>query len=88
MFSPRLQALRGMTGLPLGIIPREDPEDVLSSVPFLPPEIPQGFYEEMLKAALGQWEKTENFIPGMALPIDKDEDEFEMDLGEDPSGFV
>jgi hypothetical protein len=89
MISPRINLLRGMAGLPFNPIMRE-PEDVLSAVPFLPPEIPSDFYESLAGLAAGRWGKAENFVPGMALPTELDmiEDELDFDLGESPLGFV
>lgn len=86
----RINILRGMAGLPLGMPIRQDPEDVFSSVPFLPPEIPPGFYEEMANLAAGRWGKAENFVPGMALPTEPelDEEDLDLDLGENISGFI
>jgi hypothetical protein len=90
----RMNLLRGMgeapLGQPLGQPFMRDPEDVLSAVPFLPPEIPQEFYEELMSLAAGRWGKAENFVPGMALPTEPeiDEDELDLDPGEGLTGFV
>lgn len=91
MPSARLNALRSMTGLPPGMIPAEDPEDVLSTVPFLPPDIPSGFMEEMeniASLARGKWGVSRNFVPGMALPLAIELESGEIEdidpLGPDP----
>ena len=90
MITPRINLLRGMASGPMYQPIVRDPEDVLSTVPFIPPEIPEGFYEELESLISGRWGKAENFVPGMAFPIEPeiDEDELDLDLEEGPTGFV
>ena len=94
MITPRINLLRGAAEQPLGQFLAQpfiqDPEDVLSAVPFIPPEIPSEFYEELMSLASGRWGKSENFVPGMAFPIEPeiDEDELDLDPGEGLTGFV
>ena len=85
----RINLLRGMASGPIYQPIVRDPEDVLSAVPFVPPEIPEEFYEELISLSSGKWGKSENFLPGMAFPIEPEiDEELDLDIEEGPIGFV